>query len=122
MSDHRDWHRIKCRILLDAESVGAALKELITARSQHHGKSGIRWLSREAGIPSIGYLSSVVSMKRKLHPKYLFSICMAFDMDHDQLNVMAALFLFDHAKDARSEAILGFAGPYLDHCRTRLSI
>jgi hypothetical protein len=89
------------RILVEADNSAITLRQLYQLYKSQHKKVSFSFLCRRCGIPSKGYLSFVMSGKRRLNAKYWAPVCDAFKLNYQQAEVMRLLLEADAEPEKR---------------------
>ena len=98
--------KVAVAILLSAKSSSDALKRLYVERKFDDKSISMQTLCDAAGISSTGYLSDVLSGRRKLHLKYRRGITKAFKLGGAAARCLQTLLALDHEKDDARRAKL----------------
>ena len=83
------------RILFESNSAGISLRRLYELFKNHKRKNSLSYLCQRIGIPSKGYLSFVMSGKRRLHAKYWDLTCKTFKLNDQQEKILKSLLELD---------------------------
>jgi uncharacterized protein (TIGR02147 family) len=94
------------RILLDAKNSSEAARSLYESLKNSSAKYSLAFLSRKAKIPSRGYLSDIISGRRKANLKYGPALAKAFGLKKPQVDYFQCLLMRDHETDPEHIAAL----------------
>lgn len=94
-------------ILLDAPDSSDAIARIFRHRKAGNPKVSLQQICRKAGIPSSGYLSDVMTGKRRLHLKYREPMAAALALTEHQGAFLGLLVELDHCRnDAERDQLM----------------
>ena len=92
--------------LAEAPSAGAAFAAAIRLGKAKNPKLTLGFVARRAGIPSTGYLSDVLTGRRKLHAKYRAPLLKALDLSGTAAELITRLSALDDGSEGEERAQL----------------